>query len=161
MEQERLRLEMEAQDLRHRQELLERLQAKIEGDRKKVEEDRKAFEQAVALAASGTGEETFQKTLALYDELKPKQLKDLFIPMGDELAARYLGAMAADRAAKIIAEFKTAEERAFILTVLERLRENGTAHASEGAAASRTMPAAPAPGLPAAAPAAAPAARTF
>jgi flagellar motility protein MotE (MotC chaperone) len=152
MEQERLRLEIDAQDLRHRQELLERMQARVEADRKKVDDDRKAFEAAIAQTTSKSGDEAFQKSMALYEELKPRQLKDLFIPMGPELAARYLGGMAPDRAAKIISEYKTPEERAFVKLVLDRLRGTGTDNASAPrtaaspvAPAAAASPAAPAP----------------
>jgi flagellar motility protein MotE (MotC chaperone) len=152
MEQERLRLELEAQDLRHRQELLERLQASVEASRKKVDDDRKAFEQAVALTSNKTTDESFQKTMALYDELKPRQLKDLFIPMGPDLAAKYLGAMEPDRAAKIVSEFKTPDEKTFLSAVLAKLRGTGTPNAlTSRTAASPGVPALAAPAAPAAA----------
>ena len=130
MEQERLRLDAEKQNLRHEHELLERLQAKIDTDRKKVDDDRKAFEQSVTQTAAKGNEEAFARTLALYDELKPKQLKDLFLPMPQDLVAKYLGAMEPERAAKIISEFKTEPERSFMNAVLKRLRETGTDSAS-------------------------------
>jgi len=69
--------------------------------------------------------------LALYDELKPKQVKDLFVDSKSaELVASYLTAMEPSRAAKIIGEFKAPEERTFIDAVLERIRVAGTTSAS-------------------------------
>jgi flagellar motility protein MotE (MotC chaperone) len=132
MEQERLRLENEAQDLRHRQELLEQVQARVEAEKQKNTEDRKAFEAAATQSASTRNEEAFQKTLALYNELKPRQIKDFFLQMPPDLAARYLQAMPEEQAARIIGEFKAANEKAYISGVLDRIRSAGTASASGG-----------------------------
>jgi len=151
MEQERLRLDAEKQNLRHEHELLERLQAKIDADRKKVEDDRKAFEQSVVQSATKGNQEAFARTLALYDELKPKQLKDLFMPPASpEEVAKYLAAMEPERAAKIISEFKTDPEKQQIGLVLKRLRETGT----DSASAPPTTPAAQGASAPAAPPSA-------
>jgi flagellar motility protein MotE (MotC chaperone) len=155
MEQERLRLELEAQDLRHRQELLERLQARVEADRKKVDEDRKSFDRLVAQSNSKSNDESFTRTMALYDELKTKQIKELFGTMAPELAARYLSAMTPERAAKIIAEFKTEDDRKRLAPILERFTGSGTASASASLAA--TPPATPAPAAVPASPSAPPA----
>jgi flagellar motility protein MotE (MotC chaperone) len=130
MEQERLQLENEAQDLRHRQELLLQLQAQVEAKLRKIEETKKAFEDELAKASSKDNDAGFQKTLALYSELKPKQVKDLFVGMQPDVVVRFMQAMPPDQAAKIIIEFKTLEEKAFINGVLERLRGSGTNSAS-------------------------------
>jgi flagellar motility protein MotE (MotC chaperone) len=130
MEQERLQLEAEAQDLRHRQELLTQVQAQVEEKLKRIDDQKKAFDEAVAKEQGKGSTENFQKSLALYDELKPKQVKELFVGMPVEQAAKYLDAMAPDRAAKIIGEFKSPEDRAFLNKVLEQLRSAGTGAAS-------------------------------
>jgi hypothetical protein len=130
MEQERLALEAQAQDLRHRQDLLEKLQADITAKLALIEEAKKASEPKAATAESLAKAENFQKSLALYDELKAKQVKDIFTENKDpDLAAKYLATMESSRAAKIIGEFKSPEERAFIATVLDRIRTNGTGRA--------------------------------
>jgi len=148
MEQERLSLENEAQDLRHRQELLVQLQADVQAKIQKIEAAKKESEPKLATAETKLREENFQKTLALYDELKPKQVKDIFLSSGkQELVAAYLTAMDPSRAGKIIAEFKADDERVFIQAVLERIRTNGTSAAS-GTKAAADMTAA-APGAPA------------
>src|SRR5437763_912215 len=77
MEQERIQLEAEAQKLRDRQEMLNKLQASLEAERKKFEDAKKAFAPKVAGADDKVKAENFQKMLALYDELKTKQVKDL------------------------------------------------------------------------------------
>ncbi len=126
MEQRRLVLDNEAQDLRHQHELLVQMKEDVETKAKKIIADKKAFEESIAKTGTKSDEESFQKTMALYDELKPKQIKDLFMGMPVELVARYMGAMAPDQAAKIIGEFKTPPERTFISSVLDRLRTAGT-----------------------------------
>jgi hypothetical protein len=146
MEQERIRLENQAQELRHRQDLLEQLQTSVESDRKNFEAAKKAFEPKVTGADDRAKAENFQKMLALYDELKTKQVKDLFIDSNNpELIASYLAAMDPSRAAKIIGEFKTPEERKFINPVLERIRTAGTASASGPPAGGDVAAAAPRP----------------
>ncbi len=126
MEQERLRLENQAQELRHRQESLVAMQAQIEADKKKNEDEKKAFDQKVAQTAATAKDDNFQKTLALYDEMKTKQIKDIFIGMTPDVVANYLQAMEPSRAAKIIGEFKSPAEATFIASVLERIRAAGT-----------------------------------
>jgi flagellar motility protein MotE (MotC chaperone) len=147
MEQERLRLDAERQNLRHEHELLERMQAKIDADRKRVDEDKKNFEQSVTQTAAKTNDEAFTRTMALYAELKPKQLKDLFLPMPQDEVAKYLKAMDPERAAKIITEFKSEPEKSYINAVLKRLRETGTDSASAPLTtpAATDAPASPAP----------------
>jgi hypothetical protein len=153
MEQERLALENEAQDLRHRQELLVQLQADVQAKLQKIEAARKEAEPRAATAETKLREENFQKTMALYDELKTKQVKEIFFASGkEELTAAYLTAMDASRAGKIIAEFKTDDERAFIQRVLERIRTNGTSSASGTKAAADMTAAAPGATAPASVP---------
>ncbi len=130
MEQERLRLETQAQELQHRQELLDRQQAAFALKLASLEKDKKQFDDRVAAATAKASDEGFQKTLALYDELKPTQLKDLFVTMPAPTVAEFLLAMDPSRAGKIIGEFQTPQEQAFISTVLERIRTSGTNSAS-------------------------------
>lgn len=129
IEQERLKLEAEAQELRHRQALLAQLQVDVQAKLKKVETDKAAFEAQTQTVVDKAQQENFARTLALYDELKPKQIKEIFSTMGVDLVAQYLAAMAPDRAGKIISEFKTPDEKQFITGVLERLRSGGTTSA--------------------------------
>ena len=130
MEQERMRVENQAQNLRNQQKLLEQMQARVEETLRKIDDQKKSFEQTVTQTTSKSVEESFQKSLALYDELKPKQVKDLFLPMTPALVAKYLQAMDTDRAGKIISEFQTPEERTFIASVIDRIRSAGTDSAS-------------------------------
>lgn len=126
LEAERLKLDNEARELRHRQELLERLQADVAANLARVEREKKLFQQQVLAASTKVRDEAFARSLTLYAELKPKQVKDLFLALPKEqapkLVADFLLAMESERAGKIIAEFRTPEEKAFITTVLERIR---------------------------------------
>ena len=56
-------------------------------------------------------DENFQRTVALYNDLKPKQVKELLMPLDTGLVADYFRAFDSERSTKIIAEFKTPEER--------------------------------------------------
>jgi flagellar motility protein MotE (MotC chaperone) len=122
MEQEQLRLEHEAQELQRRQQLLDQKRSEIDAKLAELDSQKKAFQQQAAATQAAGQSEAFAKSLDLYNELKPKQVKDLFIvlPPGD--AAEYLKAMDPSSAAKIIAEFKTPEERSYIATVLDKIR---------------------------------------
>jgi hypothetical protein len=135
MEQDRLRLETQAQELQHWQELLEREQAAFALKVAALERDRKVFDERVAATTARTKDESFQKSLALYDELKPTQIKDLFMGMPAPVVADFLLAMDPSRAGKIIGEFQTPPEQTFIATVLERIRASGTNSASASSTA--------------------------
>jgi hypothetical protein len=125
--------------------LLLALQADVQEKLKKIEDARKESEPKAATAETKTREENFQKTLALYDELKTKQVKDLLLESKNhDQAAAYLVAMDPSRAGKIIGEFKSPEEQQFIAAVIDRIRNRGTPSASVNPATAMTA-AAPSP----------------
>ncbi|HVX84242.1 MAG TPA: hypothetical protein VH253_05450 [Phycisphaerae bacterium] len=130
MEQERLRLETQAQDLQHRQELLEREQAAFAQKVDALEKDKKDFDARVAAASTKTKDDNFQKSLALYDQMKPDQIKQIFVGMPPDVVANFLLAMDPSRAGKIIGEFQTDQEQKYIASVLELIRTRGTDSAS-------------------------------
>jgi hypothetical protein len=125
----RLQLDQQEQELRHRQELLDGQRASL--DEKFVELDarKKAFDDAMAAEEAKQKDENFTRAAALYDELKPKQIRDIFMGLPPDVVVRYIKAMDTERAGKIIAEFKTPEEQRFISEVLEKIRIDGTEHA--------------------------------
>jgi flagellar motility protein MotE (MotC chaperone) len=144
-ESQRLELENKARELRHQQDLLESLQADVQTKLARIESERKTFESEVQKVAAKTHKAGFDQSLTLYNELKPKQIKDIFLtlPAGGraDLVAEFLLAMESDKAGKIVAEFKTPDEKAFITDVLEKIRTASPG----GAPAASTMPAPPAP----------------
>ena len=142
LEAERLRLESEAQKLREQQVLLASNLAQLDMDRKLLASQRKAYEQTIAGATTQSDAAGFQKSMALFDELKPKQVKDLLMVMPADQVARYMAAMEPDRAAKIIAEFKSSAEKTLLNQVLDKVRG---ASGGSGTGAASTLPAASQP----------------
>jgi flagellar motility protein MotE (MotC chaperone) len=142
LEEERLRLESEAQNLHQQQELLASKQNQLDLDRRLLNDQKRAYEQTIAGATTQSDAAGFQKSMALFDELKPKQVKDLLVVMPPDQIARYFAAMEPDRAAKIIAEFKSTTEKDLLTRVLDKVR--GTSSAP-GTGAASTSPAASQP----------------
>lgn len=140
LEAERLRLQSEAQKLREEQDLLVAKQNQLDLERKTLADQKKAYEQMVAGATTKSDAAGFQKSMDIFDQLKPKQVKDLLMPMPAEQIARYISAMDPDRAAKIIAEFKSAGEKEALNEALDRVR--GVTNAP-GTRAASTQPASP------------------
>ena len=144
IEQERMKLENEAQDLRNRQELLIKMQREVDARLKKVVDEKAAYQKQVEADAAKAKDESFQKTLALYDELKPKQIKEIFLGMPVDSVAAYLQAMDPSRAGKIIAEFKAPAEKTFLTGVLDKIRGanggSGTGAASGTSVTSAAQP---------------------
>jgi flagellar motility protein MotE (MotC chaperone) len=142
LEEERLQLESEAQKLRQQQELLASKQNQLDADRRILNDQKRAYEQTLAGANTQSDAAGFQKSMSLFDALKPKQVKDLLVVMPPDQVARYIAAMDSDRAAKIIAEFKTPVETTLLNQVLDKVRGAST---SPGTGAASSMPAASQP----------------
>jgi flagellar motility protein MotE (MotC chaperone) len=140
-EEERLRLQAIEQDLRNRQDLLVKKQAQVQAAQANLDRDKAALQKQLTEASTTHDGAGFQKTMALFEELKPSQIKDLLRPMGTDEAARYIAAMEPDQAARIIGEFKTGEEKEFVATVMERLRAPNSAVGTGAASGSATKPA--------------------
>jgi flagellar motility protein MotE (MotC chaperone) len=140
LEAERLRLQSEAQKLREEQELLVAKQNLLDVERKTLADQKKAYEQMVAGATTKSDEAGFRKSMEIFDQLKPKQVKDLLIAMPADQIARYISAMDPDRAAKVVGEFKNTGEKDLINEALDRIRGVTTA---PGTRAASTQPAGP------------------
>jgi flagellar motility protein MotE (MotC chaperone) len=146
LENERLRLETDAQKLQQQQELLLGKQRQLLADKADLEKREAAYQQKLASVDTKTDAAGFTKTMAIFDELKPRQVKDLLMGMPPADVARYIADMEPDRAAKIMAEFKSADEKAVISGVLDKVRgvkdASGTGAASGSGAASQPVAAA-------------------
>jgi hypothetical protein len=140
LEAERLRLESEAQKLREEQELLVAKQNQLDLERKTLADQKKAYEQMVAGATTKSDAAGFQKSMEIFDQLKPKQVKDLLMTMPADQIARYITAMEPDRAAKVVGEFKNTGEKDALKEALDRVRGVTTA---SGTSAASTQPAGP------------------
>jgi len=135
IERERLKLDRDAQDLQHRQELLETQRRELDTKLAAIRDEEKKFEARVLAAQTKSKDENFTRTLALYHDLKPKQVKDLFQNLNPDLVADYLKAMEPEQATRVISEFKSPEERTYISGVIEKIRSAGTLPASTAPAA--------------------------
>jgi len=125
LEQERLALENDKQFLRDQHKLLDQRQESLAAAEAAFAEKSKAYEQKLASANTTNDRAGFQKTMSMFSELKPKQVKDLLAVMPAEDVARYLTTMEPDRAAKIMAEFKSADEKSLLKAVLDNVRGVG------------------------------------
>jgi hypothetical protein len=131
------RRERELTDLQRQVDLakdqLSRDRAKLDGQQK----DLSARESQEKTLSSDKG---FQDALQLYTSMPPRQVKQVFMTLSDDVVQRYIQAMEPRSAAKIIKEFKTPEEVERIQRVLEKIRQS----ASGGGAAAQA-PVAPTP----------------
>ena len=127
-----LRKSFEAQmlEIDQRQRELADLQRQVDLARGKLTAERAALdkrekdlaqrEQAAQRLQEDSG---FQSTLALYTAMPPKQVKAIFMTLSEETVQQYLQAMDTRTAGKIIKEFKTTDETAFIQRIMERIRQ--------------------------------------
>lgn len=125
-------------EMDRRQRELEDLKRQVDLANVKLNEDRKALQQQQQALAAREQEDSklltdkgFQDSLALYNAMPVKKVKDLFLTLDESVVEQYLDAMDARKAGKIIAEFKTPSETAFIQRVIERMRQ-AQASASDG-----------------------------
>jgi hypothetical protein len=147
LEQERLALENEKQFVREQHKLLDQRQETLTAAEAAFTQKKKDYDQKLASANTTTDNAGFQKSLTIFEELKPKQIKDLLLSMSADEVARYLAAMDPDRTAKIIAEFKTADEKTLLTAALNKVRgqkdASGTGAASANSAGSASLTASP------------------
>ena len=87
----------------------------------KREKDLAAREQEAQKLQDDQG---FQNSLSIYNAMPSKQVKTIFMTLGEATVQQYLEAMDARTAGKIIKEFKSPVETAFIQRVLERIRQS-------------------------------------
>jgi hypothetical protein len=117
-------------ELDRRQAELADLQRQVDLANQKLAVDRTALDkekQAVAAkekeAQTLQTDQGFQDSLAVYNSIPAKQVKDIFLTLDQQTVRQYLEAMDARQAGKIVKEFKTPVERDFIQKVLESMRE--------------------------------------
>jgi flagellar motility protein MotE (MotC chaperone) len=124
--------------LDRRQRELEALHDLVKNGEARLAKDRADFEQEL-LALRKREQEAdqlakdkgFQDSLELYGTMKPKQVKDVFAGLPDDVVVRYLRAMDPGQAGKIIKEFKTPAEVQRVKGLMEQVRS-----AAESAGAS-------------------------
>ena len=98
--------------------------------RRAFEASRDAWAAQVAAAGERAKDDGFRDSLALYQQMPPKQAKAVFLNLEDETALQYLRAMDARAAGKILKEFKSPEETLRVKALLERMRAGDAALAA-------------------------------
>jgi colicin import membrane protein len=120
------RFEAESENLRQQ---MERAKQRLEEQKAELEAKREQFEQFVEERTERMQEEDFQKTVQMYENLRPEQAKQMFQELlnegKEEEVVDYLAAMQLRRAAKILERFEGPNEIQQATGLLERLRERG------------------------------------
>ena len=113
-------------------------QAQLTHDRDVLTKDRAAFTAQRDGAAAAAADQGFQQSLALYETLPPRQIKSIFATLPDDEVQRYLQAMDAKQAAKVMKEFKSPAETERLQHLLERIRTAQATTTTRPAAAEPT-----------------------
>jgi hypothetical protein len=95
---------------------------KLAQDRAALDKREKDLANREQEAAKLQDDQGFQTSLALYTAMPSRQVKNIFMTLNEVTVQEYLQAMDTRTAGKIIKEFKTSDETAFIQRVLERIR---------------------------------------
>lgn len=96
---------------------------RLASDRAALDADRKKLTDEQQQAAKLASDQGFQDSLALYISMPAKQVKTVFMTLNDDVVKRYLEAMPARTAAKIVKEFKSPDEIARVEGILEKMRK--------------------------------------
>ena len=107
--------------------LVRNAEGKLKSERDAFDQRRAALDAREQEAAKLAGDKGFQDALQLYGTMKPKQVKDVFAGLADDTVVRYLRAMEARQASKILKEFKTPAETERVKVLMERVRAAETA----------------------------------
>jgi hypothetical protein len=92
-------------------------------DRAAVDADRAKLIADQAQAEKMRNDKGFQDSLALYESLPGKQVKEIFKSLSDETIIQYLEAMDTSSSKKILKEYKTPEEVARVQSIMEKMRQ--------------------------------------
>jgi Mg/Co/Ni transporter MgtE len=116
-------LDRRFQDLQNQRKTIDQAKAQVDKDRQKLLADQKQLATAQQDQAKLLTDQGFQDTLNLYNSMPPRQVKTIFMSMGDDTMIKYLRAMEPRIATKIIKEFKTADETDRVGKVMEKMRQ--------------------------------------
>jgi hypothetical protein len=133
------RRERELADLQRQVDLAKQ---QMERDRRKLDADQKDLAVRQSTEKTLASDKGFQDALSLYTTMPPRQVKQVFMTLGDEVVQRYIEAMEPRTASKIIKEFKTPDEVDRIQRVLEKIRQ-ATQASSPPTTTNTTPPASP------------------
>lgn len=108
-------------DLKHQVDLA---QHKLSEDHAALVVEQNQLQQRETEASRLAADKGFQDSLALYEALPPKQVKDIFMTLDDSTVVRFLVAMDPLQASKILREFKAPAELTRVAALLERMRQS-------------------------------------
>jgi flagellar motility protein MotE (MotC chaperone) len=115
-------LDLRQRELADQQRQIDFGRQRLADDRTALEAEKKKLAADQQQAAVQAADQGFQDSLQLYEVMPAKQVKAIFMSLPDDTVMRYLQAMDASKAGKILKEFKTPEETDRIQKVLERMR---------------------------------------
>jgi flagellar motility protein MotE (MotC chaperone) len=115
-------LDRRTEELKALHDLVKNGEARLAADRVAFERERGALQKREQEADRLAKDKGFQDSLELYGTMKPKQVKDVFAGLPDDVVVRYLRAMDPGQAGKIIKEFKTPAEVQRVKGLMEQVR---------------------------------------
>lgn len=118
-------LSRRGRELADQQRQIELAQRQLVKDREQFAKDRSAFEAHQQQAVAVVEDAAFEAALELYTRMPAKQAKQVFAGLDDDTVIRYLRAMDARAASRIIKEFKAPQEIQQIQRILETMRKAG------------------------------------
>lgn len=115
-------LDRRQRELAAQEETIAKAKSALSDDRTRLAAQQKRLDDREQVALKQAADKGFQDTMALYDSLQPRQVKDIFQKLDDETAMKYLRAMEPARAGKILKEFKTPPETERVQKLMEMIR---------------------------------------
>lgn len=120
------RLQRDIADLQRQ---LEIAQSQIAKDRQRLIQEREAFEQIRQQELAQQQDANFQQAVRTYEQLRPRQVKQMFQALMDEgkhvEVVDYLAAMQLRKAAAVLREFRDESEIGQATQLIEELRRRG------------------------------------
>ena len=115
-------LDRRRRELDDLQRQIELAKIQVARDRERVNADGATLtaerDEAERLAA----DQGFQDSLAMYQSMPGRQVKSIFMTLGDDVVIRYLQAMGPGAAKKILKEYKSPEEVGRVQSIMEKMR---------------------------------------
>jgi flagellar motility protein MotE (MotC chaperone) len=115
-------LDRRQRDVENLHDLVKNAEARLKAERDVFEQQRTALETREQEATRLAADKGFQDALQLYGTMKPKQVKDVFAGLADDVVVRYLRAMQPRQASRIMNEFKTPAELERVKVLMEQVR---------------------------------------
>ena len=116
-------LERRLREVQDQRQQIQQARLDLQTEREKLEKQQKSLVIAQQQQQKLASDEGFQKSLALYQSLPAKKVKELFAAMDPDTVVRYLQAMDERQAAGVLKEYKTPEETIRAQAILEKIRQ--------------------------------------